>query len=328
MTSAIKPILIVIALLVVAWLGYRQISRWYLVPRREALTQITAINAAIAGHTKARQKRPAITRDLDAFVDRSLGGKLETVDHRLRTRLSQLAAGLQGVKSETEPSVKPRKSPAANVFRGSANRTLRDEDDFVEVEGSVSGNGTLEDVVRLIAAIEAEPWIKRIDQVNLDPRDNGERLAVNVRLTTLFLPGREPRVQALAGAVPAPSIERYAALVSSNPFRVPPPPKAEPPAAAAQAAPAAPPPTPLFPWNEWAVTGVAQGPAGPEAWLLHKPSGQTRVLGVGQALDAAVLTGVDIAGSDGAEAAEFAFGEQRFRVAVGATMDQRAPVSQ
>jgi acyl CoA:acetate/3-ketoacid CoA transferase beta subunit len=82
----------------------------------------------------------------------------------------------------------------------------------------------------------------------------------------------------------------------------------------------------VFPWNEWALTGVAQGPAGAEAWLLHKPSGQTRVLAVGQTLDAAALSGVQIDAQG--DAAEFTLGKQRFRVAVGATMDQRTPNGQ
>jgi hypothetical protein len=70
------------------------------------------------------------------------------------------------------------------------------------------------------------------------------------------------------------------------------------------------------------LTGIAQGPSGLEAWLLHRPSGATRVLGIGQQLDAAVFSGAM------GEAAEFTQGGLRFIVAVGATMDQRTPTGQ
>jgi hypothetical protein len=328
MNAPVKAILLALALLIGAWLGYAALDRWYLLPRREALNEIADINLALASQAESRRLRPEVARELDQFVDRTLGGKLETVDHRLRTRLNRLAeqVKLQGVSVGTEGGGTARQSPARSVFRAASQRGMREEVDFVEVQAWISGNGSLEDVVRLIADIQAEPWIKRIDSVGLVPRENGSRLAVNLRLTTLFLPGREPRTEVTAGAAGV-SIDRYAALVSGNPFRVPPAPQAAPPAAAAAAAAQpAPPPAPLFPWNEWTLTGVAQGPAGAEAWLLHKPTGQTRVLSVGQSLDAAALSGVQI-DSQG-DAAEFTLGDQRFRIAVGATMDQRAPAAQ
>jgi hypothetical protein len=325
MTSPLRTILILASLAIALALGWSALNAWYLAPRRDIRQQIDAANAALVSQTETIARRASTARDIQAFVDRTLGGKLETVDHRLRTRLNRLAeqVKLQGVSVGTEGAGKPRLSPARGKFRTTAQRPLRDEVDFVEVQAWVSGNGTLENVVRLIAAIEVEPWIKRIESVQIDPRDNGERLSVNLRLTTLFLPGREPREDTLAHS-PNESIERYASLVMSNPFRVPPPPA--PPPAQPNPQPLAPPPVPLFPWNEWALTGVAMGPHGPEAWMLHKPSGQTRVLAVGQALDAAALSAVQLDATG--DSAEFTLGDQRFRVAVGATMDQRLPGGQ
>jgi hypothetical protein len=324
MTSPLRAILIAASLMMALALGWFALLRWYLAPRQEIAAQITAARTALDAQTETIARKPATNRDLQAYVDRTLGGKLETVDHRLRTRLNRLAEmfRLQGASVGTEGSGKPKLSPARSKFRTIAQRPLRDEVDFVEVPAWISGNGTLEDVVRLLSAIEAEPWIKRIDSVRLDPRDNGERLSINLRLTTLFLPGREPREDTLAHS-PDESIDRYVSLVTGNPFRVPPP---APPVPTPQPqAPPAPPPAPPFPWNEWAVTGVAHGPQGAEAWLLHRPSGQTRVLAVGQALDAAALNSVKI--ESAGDSAEFTLGDQRFRVAVGTTMDQRAPAA-
>jgi len=318
MPLALKPILIVLAVLATAWLGMRVVNSVYLQPRAALVKQISDLTAEVGRERAAQEDARNVNRRLQGFVERTLGPNLETADHRLRSRLNRLCeqARLQGVTVGTEGSGRERRSPAAAVFRSSAQKTLHDEIDFVELQGSISGGGTLEDVVRLISAIESEPWIKRIDSVELTPRDNGARVALSLHLTTLFLPGREPKTeqpQPKVGEVDA----RYASLVRENPFRVPPPPKPTPPAPPAVAA--GPPPPPPFPFNEWAVTGVALGPSGAEAWLLHKPNGETRVLTVGQALDAAVFAGAS------GDVAEFTFGQQRFTVAVGATMDQRRP---
>ena len=79
------------------------------------------------------------------------------------------------------------------------------------------------EVVRLIDRVQAEPWLKYVDQVKLDPKENGQRVDVTLRLKTLFLPGRAPSKAILgpsdtevvaAAAIP----ERYAALIEANPF--------------------------------------------------------------------------------------------------------------
>lgn len=328
MNSPIKPMLIALAALAGVWLSYAAISKWYLTPRRAALEQIDTASATLSSHRKAQQDARAVNAELATIVDRTLGGNLETVDHRLRTRLNRLAeqSKLQGVSVGTEGSGTPKLSPGRSKFRAQSQRGLRDEIDFVEVEAWISGVGALDDVVRLITALEAEPWIKRIDQVQLDPRDNGARVAMSMRLTTLFLPGREPKAEQPVQPPSAELQSRFAALVSGNPFRVPPPPAPPPPTPPKVEAPqpAAPPPPPPFPFGEWALTGVAQGPHGPEAWLRHQPSGETRVLTPGQALDAAIFSAAK--SEDGA--AEFTLGEQRFIVVVGATMDQRSPAGQ
>jgi hypothetical protein len=320
MTSLIKPILMLFAAVAAVALTWIAVNRWYLTPRIALKDQIGKATVILAEQRAAREDSRNVSKHLQGFVDRTLGPNLETVDHRLRSRLNRLCeqSKLQGVSVGTEGAGKDRFSPAKIKFRSSSHKALRDEIDFVELEAWISGVGALEDVVRLISSIEAEPWIKRIDQVRLDPRDNGARMTLSLRLTTLFLPGRAPR-----GEQPPPTVvepdARYVALVSGNPFRVPPPPEPQP-AAPAPRQPAAPLGPPPFPFDQWAITGLAQGPSGPEAWLLHRPSGQTRVLGVGQQIDAAVFSGAT------GDAAGFTLGPQRFVVAVGATMDQRSQI--
>ena len=59
-----------------------------------------------------------------------------------------------------------------------------------ELNGWITAQGTFPQIVELIDAVAAEPWAKRIDQIKIDPKDNGERFGISIRLSTLFIPGR------------------------------------------------------------------------------------------------------------------------------------------
>jgi hypothetical protein len=229
--------------------------------------------------------------------------------------LNRLAehAGIQNASVGTQSPVR-RQSPARSMFKGNLQRSLRDEIDFIEVPGSITCQGTYEQTLRLIACIEDEPWIKRIDQVKIDPRDNGGKFDITLRLTTVFLPGRGPTGE-LAAAIPVPDLNKYAVFVQSNPFRIPP----SPPPVTVAAKPQPAPPT-GFPYEQWALTGVAESTAGAEAWLLNNQTRESRRLAVGESLQDAVFTAVS------GDSAEFQLGEQRFLVSVGQNLNDRTPL--
>jgi hypothetical protein len=269
---------------------------------------------------KEQRRRDVLDQELRTLVDRTLAGDEQTADHRLRTRLSRIGEEVQlgNLTVGTGGQATARASPAAGRFlRSGTQKKLRDELDFMELTGVVSGEGTLSQALGLIHRLDAEPWIKRLTSVRLEPRENGMKFNVTVRLTTLYLPGREPRPVEPA-SYDSTSFGPYAALVERNPFRLP----SVVPAAAvtAQPRPAAPPAS--FPWGQWALTGIAQGPDGPEVWLLNQSSGEARRLIVGEQLEEARL--IAAAG----ERAEFQLGKERFAVMVGNHFDQRMPVQQ
>jgi len=321
-------LLTLLAVLVVAaiggWLSYRLLDSWYLTPRSILAKAVRDRTAEVIKYEKAVRDRSRLDGTVDAYVDRTLGGNLETVDHRLRSRLNRLAerTQLQGLTVGTSSSGKVKESPAKSVFRNNASqRALRDQPDFVELEGWIAGSGSFEQVLRLVDDIENEPWMKRIDQFKIDPRDNGEKFDVTVRLTTLFLPGRAPKLEpTIVESEGGP--ERYAALVQTNPFRVPPPPPPPPVPQPQPMTDPVPPRAPAFPYEQWLLTGVAQSPAGAEIWLQNQQSKELRRLVVGEALQEAFLV------STNAEAAEFRLGEERFVVSVGKNLGDRSPVGQ
>jgi len=271
-----------------------------------------------------RRERPAVTEALNAFGAKTLGSTVPEVDSALRSRLNRIGE-LEGLANLTvgTSGASARPSPAANRFtRSGDQRALREEIDLVEVGGWISGRGTLEQALRTMLRIESEPWLKRIDSVRLDAGASGDtdRITLTVRLTTILVPGRAPIDP--PAEIASAEVARVAAILDRSPFRMPPPPPAPEPPRQRPTRPPPPPPPPPFPYGDWVLTGIAVGPAGPEAWLHNRRSGERRILTPGEGLDEMVLA---VTASD---AAEFAVGDTRVRVSIGHALNDRTPVSQ
>lgn len=256
--------------------------------RRKVLGEVRAL----------RDRRPEVDAELQALVDRTLGGSLELVDGTLRARLNRLgeSEGLRNLVVGTGAS-SARESPAKSRYPRSADyRPLRDEVDFVTLSAWINGEGTVDQVFRLLQRVEAEPWLKRIGTVKLEivrgeRRGRDARLKLNLGLTTIFLPGREPS-GALASSWTPSDFASLAPLTSSPMFLLPAPPPA--PAVPEQTVavapqPPQPAPPPAFPYGDWLLSGVAVGPGGPEVWLVNRGSNERRVLTPGEALHELVL---------------------------------------
>lgn len=290
-------------------------DKLYFAERRQLKDQIKTKSAQLADYRQARLNHKKVKSELQGFVDHTLGDDLELVGHKLRTRLSRLAESAGMTPASDIKSSHEKESPAKSAFgRSGFQRQLREEKDFVEVEGWVSATGTLEQVLTLIESINAEPWLKRIDQLTIDPNDNGAKVQVNITLTTLFLPKQTPNPDAVIASNGLNS-ERYALLVRTNPFRLPPP-APNPPPVPAQSAPEA------FPFGQWLLTGIAQSAAGPEIWLLNQHTRETKYLNIGERLNDIKLVAVR------GETAEFLIGADRFTVAVGKNLNDRTPLKQ
>ncbi len=317
-------LLVGVALLAVfGWLGLRSFGSLYLEKRRTLKAQVERLDSDLRRFRAAADDHPRVIQAIGGYANRTLGGDRETVDHRLRSRLNRIGEeiGLSAVTVGTG-RVKSLQTPARSEFRHRARRALGEEIDAVEVEGWISGQGAFEQALRLIYMIREEPWLKRVTHVRLQPTGGGKRFAVTLRLTTLFLPDREPQTPPKATGDPAANegtvgvvdvggvggvggFETYRPLVVRDPFRLPsaaPKPEQKP----AQPAPARPPS-----YSRWVLTGVALGPGGAEVWLLKADSGESRRLGVGETFQGLVLVGAS------GEVAEFRLGETRFSVSIG-----------
>lgn len=312
--------------------GYLSGSGRFSADRAKAERDEATYRAALVEIRDERTRRGKLDAQLQSFVDRTLGGTAETCDAQLRSRLNRLGeeVGLRDLRVTTG-SAASRTSPAKAEFgRSSRDRALRDEVDFIELDATIGGEGSLEQVLRLVHRIEVEPWIKRIDAVKLDSVGEGERVKLSIKLTTLFLPGLDRKVELRVADSELAGFARLASLVDGNPFRVPKPPKTT--AVAAVDPPSTPPPvapvtdpeaTPApatgFPYDQWLLTGLVSGPTGQEAWLRNSSDNRSAILQPGESMGGITFLGFS------ADIADFVAGESRFRVQVGSSLGSRLP---
>lgn len=310
MRRLVKLLLLVAVVAAAGGLLWRSAGRAYLDTRRERLAAIDSLGADLERYRLATGDHGRVQGAIRAFADRTLGGDLETVDHELRHRLNRIGESLSlGDLSVGTGRARTLQSPARSRF-AREHAALRNEIDFVEVEGSISGTAPLEAALALVHRVQAEPWLKRIDHVRLQPKENGKLVTVSVRLVTVFLPGSGPAA-VLPPAENPPGFEPYAQLAARNPFRMPAP-DAPVPAAVAR--------TGGRGLDRWMLTGIASGPSAvTEVWLLDRTSGASRRITVGEAFEDITLL------SAAGEVAAFAIGGETVRIRVGSALSAPLP---
>ena len=306
--------------------------------RAAADADIARTGEFLRGVREECDQRPEVDRRIAAAVSRSLGERTDAVDTALRARLNRIAeeTGVRDLMVATGAAVE-RKSPARQEFiRLALPRSMRDEPDFVELRATISGEGAVDQVFRLVYRITVDPMLKRVEAIKFDPIKDGGRVRVTIRLSTAFVPGHEPAslpggpsAEALAG------FSKYAPLAARNPFRVPSaagsgansiatgPAKSLGAAAVATEVPgstATPEPAVPggFPYGQWLLTGVVDGPAGTEAYFRNAESGETRVLRVNELIAEFAFIGLQ------ADAARIVAGGATYRVRVGESLEARA----
>ncbi len=306
----------------VVWLGYINGAGTFSAERAELMAKREAYTNALYKARDNRKERQVLDASLQAAVDRTLGSDLDAADSALRSRLNRIGEELRltELRVMTERST-VRLSPAKAEFnRTGRQKSLRDEPDFIELPATIAGEGSAEQAYRLLQRLEVEPWLKRIESVRMEQFKDGERIRITIKLTTLFLPDRKGKGDLRPSESDLADFERYRAMALANPFRLPIPPKA---AVAVAEPPVAPPPVaPLgFPYDQWLLTGLVDGPSGIEAWFRNGVTGEKIQIVPGQRVGEVTFTG-----SVG-DLGEFSEGQQRFRVQIGAAMNARSPVS-
>ena len=78
-------------LVAVGWVVTAAVGRMYVQPRDRMETGIEEQRARVVRYTDALDRAASLGSSIQSYVDRTLGGDDETVDHRLRSRLNRIA---------------------------------------------------------------------------------------------------------------------------------------------------------------------------------------------------------------------------------------------
>jgi len=304
-------------------------QRFYARPKAELVAELDARLDEVAQHKAAIERLWKVRQELRAFGQTTLGTSEDRVKHRLRTTLNNIAAGcqLEGVvvsdgPARPMPSLVTKAKGFARLGRSVTDTFRRPDGELIQ--GQVRGVGKLEDVLRSLAVVSAQPWVHRVEGFSIKPvNKEADRFELAVDVATIVTPDIESPAQGepLTVALAADAEGQWSGVVAKNMFRLPPAPPVTPAVAASgaggvQAEAPAPPGTP---YGEWRVTGVAHGRAGVEVWLVNVRTSERKTLGVGAAvLDAVFVSGVG-------ERAVFEIGGAKFEVATGGTLAERRP---
>lgn len=306
----------------------------YASPRDELLGKIKVARDEEQRLAGLLKQRVVVSKKLSEFGATTLGSKLDVVDKRFRDGLNQIAAqcGLGGVVVQTgQPLAQASPLRNAKGVQSTLKRAIaqQKQPDFSVIEGTLKGTGTLDQVLRVLAAVQAQAWVHRVDDFSIKPKGKErEQFDVSVSVSTMIAPDlakadKEPVV------VPPPQTMEamWSAVAGKNMFREPPPPApppAPPPTVVAQnpAPPPIPAPPPPPPYNDWKLVGVVRTPKGVEAWVLNTKTNERAVLPPGgKVLD---LTFVDGEG----ERAVFDIGGKKFAFVNGQVLGVRTPAEQ
>jgi len=317
------------AVLLVGVGGYIAYRTQYAGPRDTLLESLAEINEESAKLDEAMSEQFEVRKRLKALASSTLGQKRDEVEHWFRTSLSTIAEG-NGLGQVVVDTGAPQgvRNPAwrSKSLPVGVKRQLAARPDFQLVLGQVRGVGTLEQVMRTVAAVQAQSWVHRFEGFSITPvGKERERFTLKLDVATVIVPdvaGESPSPPPIAAA--DRSADRlWGPVVAKNVFRAPPAGAPAPVAVAAAPQPGvAPAPLTAPPaYNDWRLTGVVTGRSGTEAFMMNTKTSQKLTVAIGAAvLDAKFLTG-DV------DRAVFEIGGQRFEIRNGETLAARRQVN-
>ena len=247
-----------------------------------------AVNTIVSGYQEELDLyagdvvgRVELDRRRGIIIATTLGGQVDEVQHEFRTRLTEIARASGLIEEEIKVSSgNPRfpANPAARRARKSRRDLFRDHPDFAVMEGEVRGVGTLDQVLRTVATIQAQSWAHRVDSISLRPSPDGEMFELRVGVRTVFLPGENPEMLPPVQELPINGEMAWAGIVAKNVFREPKPTEA---VAVAPPPPETPAGKPLPPYHEWRLVGVWDGANTLGVILVNTRTRRSRLLAPG-----------------------------------------------
>jgi len=311
-----------VAGVMIAVLAFR-VAYWS--PRAEKLTELEDARLSIASLEKEIEDGSAVSARLREAGRSMLGRREDLVADRFRNGLGKIAeeCGLVAIRDDSG-SPKWLQNPVTGVPKAPSNlrKSLKKTPDFAVLGGYVEGVGTLENVLRTLAVVQAQPWVHRLDGFSISLAGPArEHFKIRIDVETLVAPDL---AQTQEGdpplAVPPVGAEGvWRAIAARNPFKQPAP--AVPTVAAVPGVPAAGTPTPAIPapnpYADWKLSAVVAGGRGTEAWLVNPVTKQSQVLTIGAKFVDAIFVGGE------RETAVFEVRGEKYEVAIGDAFTSR-----
>jgi len=291
---------------VLGWLGY---SAFYATPAAELRASISRLANDKGNYEAALLQESRINRELGEIIASAVHGDRDSLEHRLRVASTTLAfeAGLTKLEVNSLPP-KLLLNPAGKA-RGVSDRafqrTLRDRVDASEARIVVSGEGSLDAVVRALAMAECQRWTIGVENWTIKPARvaDGQPAVFSLSMTLTALVMDDDG--ALVGEVPIDPLEdrvltRVSSVVRGDPFRTAPPVVATAPPPPPPPVDTSPPPPPPPAGDGWRLAGVLEGESGRYAIVVHR-SGSRRTLALGEEVGGLRLASVlgDVATFEG-----------------------------
>lgn len=289
-------------------------------PAAQLRDDIESLTGQKGDYETALLEESRVRRELEEIVAGAVHADRDSLEHRLRTASATLAfdAGLTRLEINSLP---PRAlgnpaGQARGIRERSFQRSLRDRIDASEARVVVSGEGTLESVLRALALADAQRWTLGVDSWSIKPArlEEGKPAVFKLSMTLTALVVDDGG--SIAGEITIDPLDdrvrgQLASVVLADPFKTalapqpvvvqapppPPPPKTEPP-----------PPPP--PGAGWRLAGVLKGETGQYAIVVHE-NGRRRTLALGEEVGGLRLA--DLLG----EVATFEANDERFEVRNG-----------
>lgn len=309
--------------------GYGAFLMVYASPRSKLEREIGQVAESIASLDKQLGERKAMEKTRGDLAAKLLAPRPDALEHRFRAGLARAGeqSGLDKVVVDAgTPKGVPSPLLAAKGIQTGLKRELRKQPDFAVLGGSLKGQGSLQQVSMALALLQSQPWVHRVEAVSLRPiGKERDRFEAQFEVSTAFVAGLGPAPEAeiRMASINADVEARAAQFALVNHFRKPPAPAPGIAAApqiqvAGPTSQAAPAPT-FAPYEDWRLTGIAEGRNGPEAFFLNTRTGvRLTVEQGGRVLDAIFVEGTG-------ERAVVEISGSRFEVNNGQTLASRKP---
>ena len=252
----------------------------------------------------------------------TLGPTGELAEHRLRSLLTDLC-GQGGLQEYVIACREPKAvgNPAADENPAEFNREMRRQADFLAIETTVTGRGSLDACMHTVALLETQPWLHRVSGVSIQPRGKERtEFDLTAQLVTIVMPDLASDATGENAQVVPVDQSQWAAVTSRNPFiAAPPPPEPKVEVVQTPPPPSEPKPKPK-PLGDWVVTGVMRTSGGGEAILSNRKTGESRVLSLGGEVMGMRVSSILV------DEVVMTEGESGYRVALGRSLAEREPL--